>query len=107
MPWREWLPFRFARRGSSGMILPAAPTAAQYDQTKLEEGPMSEAYVFYRHKAKPQYRLVLKEDAPFPSGTSPDQWVDQGPSLGGQCVRGNLCGGRASWLQALPTGCQF
>src|SRR3954467_6396193 len=42
---------------------------------------MSEAYVFYRHKAKPQYRLVLKEDAPFPSGTSPDQWVDQGHRL--------------------------
>jgi hypothetical protein len=63
------------------MIWLAAPTAAQYDQTKLEEGPMSEAYVFYRHKAKPQYRLVLKEDAPFPSGTSPDQWVDQGHRL--------------------------
>ena len=39
---------------------------------------MSDTYVFYRHKNKPTYRLVLKQNAPFPSETSPDQWIEAG-----------------------------
>ena len=39
---------------------------------------MPDTYVFYRHKNKLTYRLVLKQNAPFPSETSPDQWIEAG-----------------------------
>ena len=42
---------------------------------------MSDTYVFYRHKHHPTYRMVLKENAPFPAGTTPDQWIDTGHRL--------------------------
>jgi hypothetical protein len=44
----------------------------------VEEDAMSDTYVFYRHKNNPTYRLVLKQNAPFPSETSPDQWIEAG-----------------------------
>jgi hypothetical protein len=33
------------------------------------------AYKFFVHVRHPAYRLVVKADAPFPSGTSEDEWT--------------------------------
>jgi hypothetical protein len=31
-------------------------------------------YKFFTHVRHPRYRLVVKADVPFPSGTSEDEW---------------------------------
>jgi len=60
-------------------LRPAQPNHRQH--RLAEESAVTDAYVFYRHRTKPQYRLVLKENAPFPAGTTPDQWTDNGRRL--------------------------
>lgn len=40
-----------------------------------EHRPLVSAYKFLVHVRHPAYRLVVKADAPFPSGTSESEWT--------------------------------
>jgi hypothetical protein len=39
-----------------------------------EHRPLVSAYAFFVHVRHPAYRLVVKADEPFPSGTSQAEW---------------------------------